>query len=226
MDHIRVLIADDHPLFREGMHGLLDSLAEIEVVGEATTGAEAITQAKALQPDVILMDIKMPGINGIEATRQIVAASPHISILMVTMLEDDESVFAAMRAGARGYVLKGANQAEILRAIRAVASREAIFGPGFARRVLGFFSMARPTIPSRVFPELSERERELLALVAQGRSNQEIAEQLGLTLKTVRNHVSNIFNKLQVADRAQAALRAREAGLGYGKREDGTGGET
>jgi len=131
-----------------------------------------------------------------------------------------------MRAGARGYVLKGANQAEILRAIRAVASREAIFGPGIARRVLGFFSMARPTIPSRVFPELSERERELLALVAQGRSNQEIAEQLGLTLKTVRNHVSNIFNKLQVADRAQAALRAREAGLGYGKREDGTGGET
>jgi len=226
MDHIRVLIADDHPLFREGMHDLLDSLAETEVVGEATTGAEAITQAKALQPDVILMDIKMPGINGIEATRQIVAASPHISILMVTMLEDDESVFAAMRAGARGYVLKGANQAEILRAIRAVASREAIFGPGIARRVLGFFSMARPTIPSRVFPELSERERELLALVAQGRSNQEIAEQLGLTLKTVRNHVSNIFNKLQVADRAQAALRAREAGLGYGKREDGTGGET
>lgn len=226
MDHIRVLIADDHPLFREGMHDLLDSLAETEVVGEATTGAEAITQAKALQPDVILMDIKMPGINGIEATRQIVAASPHISILMVTMLEDDESVFAAMRAGARGYVLKGANQAEILRAIRAVASREAIFGPGIARRVLGFFSIARPTIPSRVFPELSERERELLALVAQGRSNQEIAEQLGLTLKTVRNHVSNIFNKLQVADRAQAALRAREAGLGYGKREDGTGGET
>jgi len=226
MDHIRVLIADDHPLFREGMHDLLDSLAETEVVGEATTGAEAITQAKALQPDVILMDIKMPGINGIEATRQIVAASPHISILMVTMLEDDESVFAAMRAGARGYVLKGANQAEILRAIRAVASAEAIFGPGIARRVLGFFSIARPTIPSRVFPELSERERELLALVAQGRSNQEIAEQLGLTLKTVRNHVSNIFNKLQVADRAQAALRAREAGLGYGKREDGTGGET
>ncbi len=219
MDRIHVLIADDHPLFREGMHGLLDSVAETEVVGEATTGAEAITQAKALQPDVILMDIKMPGVNGIEATRQIVAASPHISILMVSMLEDDESVFAAMRAGARGYVLKGANQAELLRAIRAVASGEAIFGPGIAKRVLGFFAAARPTIPARVFPELSERERELLALIAQGRANQEIAEQLGLTLKTVRNHASNSFSKLQVADRAQAVIRGREAGLGYGKTE-------
>lgn len=214
MDRIRVLIADDHPLFREGLHGLLDSVAETEVVGEVTTGAEAIREAKALQPDVILMDIKMPGLNGIEATRQIVAASPHIGILMVTMLEDDESVFAAMRAGARGYVLKGANQAEILRAIRAVASGEAIFGPSIARRVLGFFAAARPNVPARVFPELSERETELLALMAQGRANQEIADQVGLTLKTVRNHVSNIFSKLQVADRAQAVLRAREAGLG------------
>jgi DNA-binding NarL/FixJ family response regulator len=219
MDRIRVLIADDHPLFREGLHGLLESLADTEVVGEATTGAEAIREAKVVQPDVILMDIKMPGINGIEATRQIVAASPHVSILMVTMLEDDESVFAAMRAGARGYVLKGANQAEMLRAIRAVASGEAIFSPGVAKRVLGFFAAARPSVSPRVFPELSERETELLALVAQGRSNQEIAEQLGLTLKTVRNHVSNIFSKLQVADRAQAVIRAREAGLGYGRTE-------
>jgi DNA-binding NarL/FixJ family response regulator len=217
MDRIRVLIADDHPLFRDGMHGLLDSVAETQVVGEATTGPEAIAQAKALQPDVILMDIKMPGINGIEATREIIAASPHINILMVTMLEDDESIFAAMRAGARGYVLKGANQEEILRSIRAVASGEAIFGPGIAKRVLGFFAAARPPVPSRIFPELSERETELLALMAQGRSNQEIADQFGLTLKTVRNHVSNIFSKLQVADRAQAVLRAREAGLGYGK---------
>ena len=220
MDRIRVLIADDHPLFREGLHGLLESLADTEVVGEATRGDEAIREAKALQPDVILMDIKMPGINGIEATRQIVSASPHVSILMVTMLEDDESVFAAMRAGARGYVLKGANQAEILRSIRAVASGEAIFGPSIAKRVLGFFAAAQPTIPSRAFPELSERETELLALMAQGRANQEIAEQLGLSLKTVRNHVSNIFSKLQVADRAQAVLRAREAGLGYGKTGD------
>ena len=219
MDRIRVLIADDHPLFREGLHGLLESLDDTEVVGEATTGTEVIREAKALQPDVILMDIKMPGINGIEATRAIVAASPHVSILMITMLEDDESVFAAMRAGARGYVLKGAGQAEILRAIRAVASGEAIFGPGIAKRVLGFFAAARPSVPSRVFPELSERETELLDLLAQGRTNQEIADQLGLTLKTVRNHVSNIFSKLQVADRAQAVLRAREAGLGYGKTE-------
>ena len=219
MERIRVLIADDHALFREGLHGLLDSVADTDVVGEATTGAEAITQAKTLQPEVILMDIKMPGINGIEATREIVAACPHISILMVTMLEEDESVFAAMRAGARGYVLKGANQADLLRAIRAVASGEAIFGPGIARRVLGFFAAARPTVPSRLFPELSERERELLALIAQGHSNQEIAEQVGLTLKTVRNHVSNIFSKLQVVDRAQAVLRAREAGWGEGKRE-------
>jgi len=219
MDRIRVLIADDHPLFREGLHGLLESLPDTEVVGEATTGAEVVREAKTLQPDVILMDIKMPGINGIEATRQIVAASPHISILMVTMLEDDESVFAAMRAGARGYVLKGANQAEMLRAIRAVASGEAIFAPGIAKRVLSFFTAARPSVPARVFPELSERETELLALIAQGSTNQEIAEQLGLTLKTVRNHVSNIFSKLQVADRAQAVIRAREAGLGYGKTE-------
>jgi DNA-binding NarL/FixJ family response regulator len=220
MDQIRVLIADDHPLFRDGMHGLLDSVVETEVVGEATTGAEAIAQAKTLQPDVILMDIKMPGINGIEATREIVAASPHISILMVTMLEDDESVFAAMRAGARGYVLKGASQAEILRAIRAVANGEAIFSPGIAQRLLGFFSAARSSIPAPVFPELSARERELLTLMAQGRTNQEIAAQLGLTLKTVQNYVSNIFSKLQVVDRAQAVIRAREAGLGHGKTED------
>ena len=219
MERIRVLIADDHALFREGLHGLLDSVADTDVVGEATTGAEAITQAKTLQPEVILMDIKMPGQSGIEATREIVAACPHIGILMVTMLEEDEAVFAAMRAGARGYVLKGANQAELLRAIRAVASGEAIFGPGIARRVLGFFAATRPTVPSRLFPELSERERDLLALIAQGHSNQEIAEQVGLTLKTVRNHVSNIFSKLQVVDRAQAVLRAREAGWGEGKME-------
>ncbi len=215
MNDIRILIADDHPLFRDGMHGLLDSVPDTEVVGEATSGEEAVIQAATLQPDVILMDIKMPGINGIAATREILAASPHIGILMVTMLEDDESVFAAMRAGARGYVLKGANQADILLAIRAVARGEVIFGPGIARRLLRFFSTIRPQAPQRVFPDLSERETELLALMAQGKSNQEIADHLDLSLKTVRNHVSNIFGKLQVADRAQAILRAREAGLGH-----------
>jgi DNA-binding NarL/FixJ family response regulator len=174
-----------------------------------------ISQADILQPDVILMDIKMPGTNGIAATREILAVSPHIAILMVTMLEDDESVFAAMRAGAKGYILKGANQSEILLAIRAVASGEVIFGPIIAKRLLRFFATSKPPLP-RVFPELSDRETELLALMTQGNSNQEIADQLGLTLKTVRNHASNIFSKLQVADRAQAVLRAREAGLGEG----------
>ena len=213
MERIRVLIADDHSLFLEGLHELLASLPEIEVVGEATTGAEAICKAKRLQPDVILMDIKMPGTNGIDATRSIVTASPHISILIITMLEDDESVFAAMRAGARGYLLKGANQSDLMRAIRAVTSGEVIFGPGVARHALSLFATARPAFRSRVFPELSERETELLLLMAQGYSNQEIADQLGLTLKTVRNHASNIFSKLQVADRSQAVLLARDAGL-------------
>ena len=221
MEKIRILIADDHPLFRDGMHGLLDSVPDTEVVGEAATGDEAIALAASLQPDVILMDIKMPGINGIQATREIVHTSPHIGILVVTMLEDDDSVFAAMRAGACGYLLKGANQAEILRAIRAVANGEAIFGPSIARRLLGFFAATRRTVPPRIFPELTEREGEILALIAQGRSNEEIAEQLSLSLKTVRNHVSNIFSKLQVADRAQAVIRAREAGLGHMDRERG-----
>ena len=212
-DRIRILIADDHPIFRDGMRGLLDSVADTEVVGEATTGEEAIARAASLQPDVILMDLNMPGMNGIEATRHIVQTSPHVGVLVVTMFEDDDSVFAAMRAGARGYLLKGANQAELLRAIRAVGNGEAIFGPAIAERVMRYFAAPRPAATSLVFPELTEREREILALIARGQGNQEIAERLFLSLKTVRNHVSNIFAKLQVADRAQAVLRAREAGL-------------
>jgi DNA-binding NarL/FixJ family response regulator len=215
MTAIRVLIADDHPLFRDGMHGLLDSVEDTEVVGEAATGEEAVGLAADVQPDVILMDIKMPGINGIEATREVLSTNPNIGILVVTMLEDDDSVFAAMRAGARGYLLKGAEQAEVLRAIRAVANGEAIFGPGIARRVMGLFSAEKPKAP-QAFPELTEREQEILRLIASGSGNAEISSELFLSLKTVQNHVSNIFRKLQVADRAQAAIRAREAGLGEG----------
>jgi len=214
MDPIRVLIADDHPLFRDGMHGLLDSVPDTAVVGEATTGEEAIDLAATLQPDVILMDLRMPGLNGFEATRAILQTSPHIGVLVVTMLDDDDSVFAALRAGARGYLLKGANQVETLVAIRAVAAGEAIFGPGIAQRLLGYFAGVRPAAP-RLFPELTERETEILGLIARGRGNPEIAEQLSLSLKTVQNHVSNILSKLQVADRAQAVIRAREAGFGH-----------
>lgn len=213
MEPIRVLIADDHAFFREGMRELLASVPETHVVGEATSGAEAVASAARLQPDVVLMDVKMPGLNGIEATRQIVRTSPHIGVLMVSMYEDDDSVFAAMRAGARGYVLKGANQTELLRAIRAVGAGEAIFGPGIARRLAAFFAAPPPPSAAQLFPELTERESEILGLIAKGLANSEIAERLFISVKTVRNHVSNIFAKLQVADRAQAVLRAKEAGL-------------
>jgi DNA-binding NarL/FixJ family response regulator len=211
---LRVLIADDHPLFRNGMRALLGADLATEVVGEATTGEEAVTLADSLQPDVILMDIQMPGISGIEATRQILRVSQHIRILMVTMFEDDQSVFTAMRAGARGYVLKGAHPDEMLRAIQAVGSGEAIFSPSIATRMLEFFSALKPTVFPQPLPELTERERTILDLIAQGQSNAVIAKQLALSPKTVSNYVSSIFSKLQVADRAQAMLRAREAGLG------------
>jgi DNA-binding NarL/FixJ family response regulator len=214
MDLIRTLIADDHPLFRKGMRGLLASMPDIEVVGEATTGQEAILLAAALQPDVILMDLQMPCGGGIAATRQIMHTSPHIRILVVTLFEDNDSVFTALRAGARGYVLKDTDEEEMVRAIRAVASGEAIFSPPIATRLIEFFAAPRPTVPAQIFPELTEREREILTLLAQGQSNADIAAGLSLSLKTVRNHLSNIFNKLQVADRTQAVIRAREAGLG------------
>src|SRR5215211_1446612 len=214
MEPIRVLIADDHPLYRDGMRGLLDSETGTEVVGEASSGEEAIELAEALKPDVILMDIKMPGINGIEATRHILNTSPQVGILMVTMFEDDDSLFAAMRAGSRGYLLKDSRGEEVVHAIRAVAGGEAIFGPGIAKRLINYFSISNPSAPPRAFPELTDREEEILTLIARGHSNQEIAQQLFLSLKTVRNHVSHIFLKLQVADRAQAVIRAREAGLG------------
>lgn len=214
MEPIRILIADDHTLFRDGLCALLNSIPDTEVVGEAATGEEAVAQADALQPDVILMDIQMPGMNGIEATRRVLRASPHVGVIVVTMFEDDDSVFAAMRAGARGYILKGADQDEMLRAIRAVARGEALFGASIAQRLMNFFAAPRPAAPAQLFPELTDREREVLDLIAQGCNNTEIAQRLVLSPKTVRNHVSNVFSKLQVADRAEAIIRARDAGLG------------
>ena len=214
MDTIRVLIADDHQLFRDGLKALLLSAPDTEVVGEAATGTEAIGMAAESQPDVVLMDLQMPDMDGIEATRHIVRTSPQMKVLMVTMFEDDQSVFAAMRAGARGYVLKGAKHDEMLRAIRAVSSGEAIFSASIASRMMNFFTASRAVVPPETFSDLTDREHEVLVLIARGESNAEIAESLSISVKTVRNHVSNIFNKLQVADRAQAAIRARDAGLG------------
>jgi DNA-binding NarL/FixJ family response regulator len=213
MEPLRVLIADDHPLFRKGMRALLTATPGTDVVGEATTGQEAIELAAALQPDVILMDLQMPGINGIEATRQILHTSPHIRILVVTLFEDDASIFTALRAGARGYILKDAQEEEMLRAIRAVGSGEAIFSPAIATRLMDFFAAPRPAAPKEIFPTLTEREREILQMIARGRTNNDIAKELALSSKTVGNYVSNIFSKLQVADRAQAIIRARDAGL-------------
>ena len=204
------------------MRALLESVPDLQVIGEAMTGNEAMAQAASLQPDVILMDIKMPGLNGIEATRRILHTSPHIRILIFTMFEDDESVFAAVRAGARGYLLKGAVQEETLRAIRAVASGEAIFGPAIAERLMHYFSSTRPASKgglAQLFPELSDREYEILTLIAQRKSNADIAAQLVLSPKTVRNHVSNILSKLQVADRTEAMHAAWTAGLGQENRE-------
>lgn len=215
MEPIRVLIADDHPLFRDGLRTLLQSVSWTEVVGEAATGEETIARAATLEPDVIFMDLNMPGTNGIEATRHILHASPHIGILVVTMYEDDNSVFAAMRAGARGYLLKGADQDETLRALQAISRGEAIFSPAIAKRLIRYFTPTKAsTTPPQAFPNLTEREREILTLLAQGQNNAEIAQKLVLSPKTVRNHLSNIFSKLQVADRVQAIIRAREAGLG------------
>jgi DNA-binding NarL/FixJ family response regulator len=210
MTPIRVLVADDHPFFRNGLKTLLESAPDTEFVGEAETGGQAIEMAEDLQPDVILM----PDGGGIEATRRISRDGPQIRVLIVTMFEDDATVFQAMRAGARGYLLKGANSSEMLRAIRAAGNGEAIFSPKVAVRLMDFFSSSRLSAPPEIFPELSEREREILDLIAQGHKNPEIAADLYLSPKTVRNHVSNILHKLQVADRAEAIIRAREAGLG------------
>jgi DNA-binding NarL/FixJ family response regulator len=214
MDRITLLIADDSPPFRDGMRAMLRRETDLALLAEATTGPEAVRLAISLQPDVVLMDLHMPEGNGIDATRKIVSQAPHIRVLVLTMFEDDDSVFAALQAGARGYLLKGADKAEILRAIRAVYSGEAIFGPAIAQRLMGYFAALRPTTAVQPpFPELTDREREILTLIGRGRTNQEIADHLVVSLKTVRNHVSNTFAKLQVADRAQAMDLARRAGL-------------
>jgi DNA-binding NarL/FixJ family response regulator len=209
---IRVLVADDHAGFRSGLEALLATQDDLEIVGEAEAGDAAVSQALALQPDVVLMDLNMPGLDGIAATRRIVDTSPHIAVLVLTMADNDAAVFDALRAGARGYLLKGADRAELTRAIRAVASGDAIFGPDVARRLMAYFADAPVRAPA--FPELSDRELEVLELIARGMSNQQIVDRLVISPKTVRNHISNIFSKLQVRDRAEAVVRAREAGMG------------
>jgi len=210
---VRVVIADDHPVVRDGLRALLASLPDMELVGEATTGREAVRSAVTQRPDVLVMDLRMPDLDGASATAEIARVAPDVAVLVLTMFDDDESVFAAMRAGARGYLVKGASQQEIVRAISAVDAGEAIFGPGVARRVLSFFA-APPKAAEPAFPELSPREREVLDLIAAGLANPAIASRLGLSVKTVGNHTSAIFAKLQVAGRAEAIIRARDAGLG------------
>jgi DNA-binding NarL/FixJ family response regulator len=218
---INVLIADDHVFYREGVRALLSNSPEITVIGEANNGDEVIAKAAELNPDVILMDLKMPGMNGIEATRRIIQGQAKIGILVITMFDDDDSVFAAMRAGARGYLLKDADKDELVRAIVAVKKGEAIFSPAIAQRMIQYFgtSPARQSTSQKPdeFTELTERELQILDLIAQGHNNLVIANKLSLSIKTVQNYVSSILTKLQVADRAQAIVRAREAGLGKSK---------
>ncbi len=213
MDAITILIADDHPMFRFGLRARLETEPNLCVIGEAATGEDVVDLTVSLAPDVILMDLNLPGISGIEATRRIREIAPASAILFVTMFDDD-SIFEAVRAGARGYLLKDADAEETVRAIHAVAHGEAIFSPSVARRLQSYFAAPPPSVPVPIFPELTDRERDVLALIAMGFTNQTIADRLFVSPKTVRNYVSNVFSKLQVADRAEAISRAREAGLG------------
>lgn len=213
---IRILIADDHPVFRFGLRALLESQADMDVVGEAANGEEAVRRARLLKPDLVLMDVNMPELNGIEATRRITAAGGPV-VLIFTMFDDD-TVFAAMQAGARGYLLKGAQGADAMRAIRSVAGGEVVFSPGVAQRVMAYFARGAEPAPDAPFPDLTPAERRVLELVAQGLTNSAIAERLVLSPKTIRNQVSSIYGKLQVAGRSEAVIKARAAGLG---REEG-----
>jgi len=221
METMRVLLVDDHPVFRHGLRALLASLGTVDVVGEGASGEDAVALAQQLHPDVVVMDLHMPGLGGVDATRRITAATPGIGVLVLTMFDDDDSVFAAMRAGARGYLVKGSDTPDVIRAITAVAAGEAIFGPSVAKRVLAFLTRPLSAYDEQRFPELTSRERETLDLLAAGHSNTEIAGRLYLSPKTVRNNVSSIFTKLQVADRAHAIVRARAAGLGLDRDTDG-----
>jgi DNA-binding NarL/FixJ family response regulator len=209
-----VIVADDHPTFRRGLTALLETLDEFTVMGEASDGETVVAMAADLKPDVVVMDLNMPGVNGVEATRRIVAQQPDAAVLVLTMLDEDESVFAAMRAGARGYVVKGADTDDVVRALESVARGDAVFGPAVATRVLSYLTRPLSARDPVLFPELSDREREVLELIARGKSNGDIARELVLSPKTVRNHVSTVFTKLQVSDRSEAIVRARRAGLG------------
>lgn len=213
---VRVLIVDDHPVYRDGLRGLVERAPDLELVGEAENGAAAVALAAERHPAIVLMDLRMPEMSGIEATREIVGADPTVGVLVLTMSEDDDSLFAAMRAGARGYIPKDADAEELLGAIRAAALGEAIFGASIATRLMSFFAGGSPS--AAAFPELTERELEILEQIAAGRSNAEIGQRLAIAPKTVRNHVANVLNKLEVADRSQAIVRAREAGMGGGER--------
>jgi DNA-binding NarL/FixJ family response regulator len=214
MTAVRVLVADDHPVFRGGLRALLEVDPGIEVAGEAGTGAEAVELASRLRPDLVMMDLHMPDLDGIAATKQILHDDPAARVLVLTMFDDDDSVFAAMRAGARGYLLKGSSPGDVIHAVHLVVSGGAMFGPAVAQRVIEFFARPRPAGAVPAFPQLTDREHEILDLVARGQSNSSIASRLYISEKTVRNHVSSIFTKLAVADRAQAIARARDAGLG------------
>jgi len=211
---IRVIIADDHPVFRRGLRRVLEGSGEVDIVGEAADGRAALDCARRLRPQVAIVDLQMPGLHGLEVTRAIARDLPDTGVLVLTMSEDDATVWTALRAGARGYLLKSAGEEGIIRAVRAVAEGELAIGPGIARRVLGFFSRPAPSPAGEAFPELTQRERDVLDLLVQGLPNAAIADRLGLTAKTVRNYVSAILLKLQVADRAAAIRAARDAGVG------------